>query len=151
MFYDQLEKICKEKGISITPMVVDLGLSKGNIRNWKKGTLPKYETRIKIAEYLKVPIEELMNEQELKERQEFSQRISRITDLIGSKSKLSDFAFEQIIERIVEAKELENEYFKLSKHEKDVIIAYRKQPSLQFGVDRMLGVVPLDNEKEKRA
>jgi len=41
--------------------------------------------------------------------------------------------------------------FYCSDHEKEVIIAYRKQPSLQLGVDRMLGVVPLNDEKDKRA
>lgn len=41
--------------------------------------------------------------------------------------------------------------FSLSEHEKEVIIAYRKQPSLQIGVDRMLGVEPISEQKEKRA
>lgn len=41
--------------------------------------------------------------------------------------------------------------FTLSDHEKEVIIAYRQQPSLQIGVDRMLGVEPVSEQKEKRA
>ena len=151
MFYDQLEKICREKGVSITPMVVELGLSKGNIRNWKNGTLPKYETRLKIAEYLKIPIEKLMTEQELESRQESSQMISRLIDLVASKTKSPDIDFEGVIERILESMEFDDDCFNKKKKKKEVIIAYRKQPSLQFGVDRMLGVVPLDDEKEKRA
>lgn len=41
--------------------------------------------------------------------------------------------------------------FQLSDHEKEVIIAYRQQPSLQIAVDRTLGVTPLEDKKEKRA
>ena len=41
--------------------------------------------------------------------------------------------------------------FSINDHEKEVIIAYRQQPSLQIGVDRMLGVEPLAEQKEKRA
>ena len=150
MFYDQLEKICKEKGMSITPMVVDLGLSKGNIRNWKNGTLPKFETRLKIAEYLNIPIEKLMTEQELASRQESSKMINRLIELIVSKTETDDVDFDRIAERILESIEVEDDSFRFTEHEKEVIIAYRKQPSMQLGVDRMLGVIPLD-EKEKRA
>lgn len=39
----------------------------------------------------------------------------------------------------------------LNEHEKEVILAYRQQPSLQLGVDRMLGVKPIEITKEKRA
>ena len=41
--------------------------------------------------------------------------------------------------------------FRFSDHEKEVIIAYRKQPSLQIAVDRTLGITPLEAQKEKRA
>ena len=41
--------------------------------------------------------------------------------------------------------------FPLTNHEKEVIIAYRQQPSLQIAVDRTLGITPLEDKKEKRA
>lgn len=41
--------------------------------------------------------------------------------------------------------------FPLTDHEKEVIVAYRQQPSLQIAVDRTLGVTPLEDKKEKRA
>ena len=44
-----------------------------------------------------------------------------------------------------------NNDFYLSDHEKQVVIAYRQQPSLQIGVDRMLGVTPIEETIEKRA
>ena len=45
----------------------------------------------------------------------------------------------------------QNNDFYLTDHEKEVIIAYRQQPSLQIAVDRTLGVTPLEDKKEKRA
>ena len=42
-------------------------------------------------------------------------------------------------------------FLSLSDHEKEVIIAYRKQPSLQIAVDRTLGITPIEDQKEKRA
>ena len=41
--------------------------------------------------------------------------------------------------------------FPLTNHEKEVIVAYRQQPSLQIAVDRTLGITPLEDKKEKRA
>lgn len=42
--------------------------------------------------------------------------------------------------------------FHISDHEKEVVIGYRKQVSaVQDAVDRMLGVIPLSEQKEKRA
>ena len=51
MFYDQLEKLCKEVGISITAATLKAKLSKGNIRNWKSGAIPSGEILMKFADY----------------------------------------------------------------------------------------------------
>ena len=67
MFFDLLDSICKENGTTVTAVLVAVGLSKGSIRNWKNGVLPKYQTRLKIANYLGVPVERLMTEQEIEE------------------------------------------------------------------------------------
>ena len=39
----------------------------------------------------------------------------------------------------------------LNDHERDLIIAYRSQPSLQIAVDRLLGIDSLLDKSEKRA
>lgn len=42
--------------------------------------------------------------------------------------------------------------FRFTEHEKEVIIAYRQQPSLQIAVDRTLGIAAVEEQdKEKRA
>lgn len=52
MFYDKLKPLCHSKGITPWRMATDLGISPRTQANWKKGSEPREETKIKIAEYL---------------------------------------------------------------------------------------------------
>ena len=90
MFYDKLESLCKEKNTTITAVVVALGLSKGNIRNWKNGSVPKYDTRLKIANYLEVSIDELLTPEELETR-ETLQKAVRMASKLGKTSDPPQF------------------------------------------------------------
>ena len=78
MFFDLLDSICKENGTTVTAVLVAVGLSKGSIRNWKNGVLPKYQTRLKIANYLGVPVERLMTEQEIEEEKKQHEQIEKL-------------------------------------------------------------------------
>ena len=60
MFFDILQNRCTEKGIKVTPLLLNLGLSKGNISKWKNGTLPNGEILIKIADYLDCSVDYLL-------------------------------------------------------------------------------------------
>ena len=60
MFYQRLHEICKAKGVSVTKMVKDIGLSSANMSNWKNGRVPKTEIAFKIADYLDVSVYELL-------------------------------------------------------------------------------------------
>ena len=88
MFYQRLRKLCKEKGITVTKMVNELGLSSANLSNWKSGRLPKTEIAFKIAEYLNISVYELMGEE---------YKGPKIIDF--NKSKLED-ATEKIVEKV---------------------------------------------------
>jgi transcriptional regulator with XRE-family HTH domain len=52
MFYDRLKMICDEKGVKMTPLLKELGISPGNTEKWKNGTLPNGKILIKLAEKL---------------------------------------------------------------------------------------------------
>ena len=69
MFYNQLDALCKEKKTSEYDVLHAMNLSRGNIRRWKDGVNPKYETKLKIANYLKISVEQLMSGTELTEYQ----------------------------------------------------------------------------------
>lgn len=60
MFYDNLLKLCKERGLKITNVVNALGFSQGNMAQWKKGTCPKSTTVQKFADFFKVSTDVLL-------------------------------------------------------------------------------------------
>lgn len=89
MFYQRLHEICKEKGTSVTKMTKELGLSSGNLTNWKNGRLPKTEIAIKIADYLGVSLHYLMGETDQKEKPPIVSD-ERLQELYNDVKDLSD-------------------------------------------------------------
>lgn len=59
MVYDNIKKICENKGITISQIERDLGFSNASIRKWKECD-PGVKKVQKVADYLKVPIERLL-------------------------------------------------------------------------------------------
>lgn len=68
MFFDRLQSRCAEKGIRITPLLQELGLSSGAIGRWKAGTLPNGETLLKLASRLDCSVDYLLGWDEQKEK-----------------------------------------------------------------------------------
>lgn len=63
MFYDQLNKLCKENNTTPTAFVTEqLGLSSSKITAWKSGSIPKYGILKKIADFFNVPVSFLFAE-----------------------------------------------------------------------------------------
>lgn len=63
MFYDQLNKLCKENNLTPTAFVTEkLGLSSSKITAWKNGSIPKYEILKEIAEFFNVSVSFLFAE-----------------------------------------------------------------------------------------
>ena len=111
MFYDQIKEICDRKGIKITSLINSVGLSKGNIRNWKSGVNPKYETKVKIANYLNIPIEELLTPEEKLNREEISKSIATITEFVTKDLNTPIIDKSSILYAAYEALEDESEEF----------------------------------------
>lgn len=57
MFYEKLEKLCQEKGISLRKLTGELNISNANATFWKNGSIPRKSTIKKIADYFCVPVE----------------------------------------------------------------------------------------------
>lgn len=65
MFYNQLEKICKQNNTTPTAFITGkLGLSSSKITAWKNGSIPKYGILKEIANYFRIPISYLFQEEE---------------------------------------------------------------------------------------
>jgi transcriptional regulator with XRE-family HTH domain len=60
MFFKQVEKLCQNKGISITKLISDIGLSCSNATYWKNGSIPRANTLKKISDYFNVTTESLL-------------------------------------------------------------------------------------------
>lgn len=61
MLYDKIKNIAEQKNISIYRIEKDLDLSNGSIRKWNS-SIPLSQTLKKVADYLYVSIDKLMDE-----------------------------------------------------------------------------------------
>ena len=57
MFYDNIYKICNEKGTTPTTVLKELGFSSGNVSKWKKGSVPNVDIAYQIAQHLGVSMD----------------------------------------------------------------------------------------------
>lgn len=97
MFYEQFRKICKEKNTTVTAVVKVLGLSSGNMTNWKNGRKPKTEIAMKIANHLGVSVEYLMGNDEIIDspKSKISETDIKVA-LFGGDDKDADKKFEDV-------------------------------------------------------
>lgn len=59
MIYDNIEKICKDRGMSIRELEMQAGLGNGTIGRWKDGD-PRVGTLQSVADVLDVPVASLL-------------------------------------------------------------------------------------------
>lgn len=64
MFYDKFIDACARKGVSPTRVITALNMSKGSLSRWRDGGEATNETKKKVADYLNIPIEELLDKKE---------------------------------------------------------------------------------------
>lgn len=60
MFFEQLKKVCKERGTTPTTVTRELGLSTGSMSQWKNGSSPTANVVVKFADYFGITTDELM-------------------------------------------------------------------------------------------
>ena len=60
MFYDRLKEACTMRGEKVTPLIAELGMSRGNLASWKDGNVPKADTLGKLAARLNVSVDYLL-------------------------------------------------------------------------------------------
>lgn len=70
MFFDKLQALCDEKGIAMSALLDQVGMSRGNMARWKDGLTPKPATQIKLAEALGVDRELLQEKPESEDRKQ---------------------------------------------------------------------------------
>lgn len=64
MLYDNIKALCEKKGVTVWRLEQDLGLPHSSIRKWNENE-PGIRKVQKVADYLQVPIEKLLEEPNL--------------------------------------------------------------------------------------
>ena len=67
MFYDEIQRVCAEKGVKPTTILKECGLSSGNMSKWKGGTSPTVDIASKLAKQLGVSLSYLCNASDIVE------------------------------------------------------------------------------------
>jgi len=62
MFYEHFKEACEQKKRSPSAVVLDAGMSKANITNWKAGQEPTLDTIVRLAAQLGISPRELVPE-----------------------------------------------------------------------------------------
>lgn len=60
-YYECIQELCLTKGISISKLCANIGLSNATPTQWKKGAIPTNQSLNKIAIYFDMTTEELIN------------------------------------------------------------------------------------------
>lgn len=63
MFFDNFEKLCTQRGISVYKACTEIGLNRSAVAKWKKGTVPNGTTLNKLSEYFGVSVERLLSDE----------------------------------------------------------------------------------------
>lgn len=91
MFFDTLQAVCDEKGVSVSALLDSIGMSRGNINRWRTGLVPKPATIIKLADALGVDRERLMPINEKKPTPEDGSGLTEKTDISDDDIKFALF------------------------------------------------------------
>lgn len=105
--YENIEKLCKQRGVNVTTMCKESGASRGSLtdlKNGRKQTL-KYETLDKIASYFETSVDDLVsgNQKENPPQQpqsEVDAAVERIRRKLESMPKEQREALMNLIEKM---------------------------------------------------
>ena len=64
MFWKNFLQICNDKNTTPTAVVSELGISRGSVTGWKKGSVPNDGTLLKLADYFGVSVDYLLGNEE---------------------------------------------------------------------------------------
>lgn len=96
-FFNNIQRLCNEKGISVTALGQELGLSNATTAGWRKGSQPRGKTLKMLADYFEVTVDQLMEDSKLTITDNhgiIGSTHAPVTIINGSERKLSEQAVE---------------------------------------------------------
>lgn len=67
VFYEQLNRICKQKNTTPTAVTKKLGYSSSKVTAWKNGSIPKQEILVNLADCLGVNTKDFFDDEKVSE------------------------------------------------------------------------------------
>ncbi len=64
MFYENLKRLCSQRGTTPTGVAKAIGISTSMTANWKKGGMPRGDTLQKLAVYFDVSVDYLLGKED---------------------------------------------------------------------------------------
>ena len=83
-FQENLNRICKERGTTLTGLIKKMGLSTSKVSRWNEGALPKQEMLTRLAEELNCSVADFFADDETAEsakKEPASQMTGGLSDL----------------------------------------------------------------------
>ena len=114
--YENINALCKSKGVSGSRMCLDLGLSKSTMSDLKNGRIKgvSIPTAQKIAGYFGISVDELYGEERTEEHIEMYKKNDALSDIIIAMR--TDDEFMSIVEAI----------YKMDKEKRSSLLAFLK-------------------------
>jgi transcriptional regulator with XRE-family HTH domain len=63
-FYTNYVRLCNQEGGSPSGVALKIGIEKSSVSRWAKGSVPRYSTLVKLADYFGVTVDDLMGDDE---------------------------------------------------------------------------------------
>lgn len=96
MFYENLDKICRQRNTTPTAVVKKLGLSTSKVTAWKKGSIPKQEIMLLLAKKLDTSIDAFFADETKSLNDSFPTEDITYMEIIGSvKAGYDGVAYEE--------------------------------------------------------
>ena len=87
MFYTQLVKLCKERGVKPTPVLKKIGISATNLKRWQNGATVNSDILAKLANFFDVSVEYFFDDNQNKHTRLLNSSIFEQQGKIGEKIK----------------------------------------------------------------
>lgn len=92
-FFNNIQRLCNAKGISVTALGQELGLSNATTAGWRKGSSPRGKTLKMLADYFDVTVDQLMADPQITVNDNhgiIGHNHAPVTIINGSERKLSE-------------------------------------------------------------
>lgn len=94
MFFDRLQTLCAQRGITVSKACTDIGLNRSAVAKWKSGGQPNGTTAAKLAAYFDVTTDHLLCE-DVPQRRSVNDEDIKFA-LFGGEGEITDEMYDEV-------------------------------------------------------